>query len=95
MPAVAQAATTGSPWRRNGPTQLRRSLQRRERSAREEGSEASAARMGTAGGGEGAAAHRSAATILSGERPARARVWRGEEGARRNLRASRMTYLPV
>ena len=32
---------------------------------------------------------------LVGLRPAKAKVFRGEEGVLRNLRASLMTYLPV
>lgn len=63
---------------------------------REEGSLVSAVRIGMAGGESGWAAHCKACANLEGFRPARARVLRGVEGLlRRNLRASRTTYLPV
>lgn len=53
--------------------------------------------MGMGGGGLGWEAQARVWRSLLGFRPARARVWIGEEGVvvLRNLRASRRTYLPV
>lgn len=65
---------------------------RREREGAEE---VSAWRMGIGGGGFGWEAQARVWRSLSGFRPARARVLRGEEGVLRNLRDSWTTYLPV
>lgn len=68
------------------------------RRRREGGSEVSAVRIGRPGGGGfGWAAHLRDWVILEWDRPAKARVLRGdgEDGVWRNLRASLMTYLPV
>lgn len=55
----------------------------------------SAVRIGIWGGGFGRAAHWRAWESLELLRPAIAKLFNGEEGALRNLRASLMTYLPV
>lgn len=55
----------------------------------------SAVRMGICGGGLGWDAHWRAWATLDGLRPDKARDFNGEDGTLKNLRASRITYLPV
>lgn len=90
-----QAATTGSPWWRNGPTQLRMRWVCEQRERREDGSVVSAWRMGRDGGGLGFEAHWRVWASFVGLRPAMAMEVRGEDDVLRNLRASLRTYLPV
>lgn len=95
-PESAQAATTGSPWIRNGPTQLRMSLAWLQRRRSDSGSDVSAVRISIEdGGGFGWAAHWRDWVSRVELRPAKARVFNGEDGVWKNLRASRTTYLPV
>lgn len=55
----------------------------------------SAVRMGIEGGGLGWEAQERAWVNFDSFRPAKARLFNGEEGVLRNLRASLITYLPV